>query len=333
MRERSNSLSSRSEIAPDPISALVAAFDCTVVVKSSLVTRGAWALRCSQPTGFKFFAVANGGGWISDGVAGPGQWLAAGDVILLNGQQTFILASDPDQAPTDAAQVFSNAIDGIARIGSSTGPDTTFVGGRIDFDPLDAAVISNLLPPLSLVPAGSTEAGSMRIMLDKLLSEVAGNRPGHSAASQQWARLILLEALRSAFEPDLGQRAGLLSALADPRMRKAVNRMHAEPGKLWTVELLAREVGMSRTSFATHFKSVAGIAPLEFLTNWRMQLARRLLLDEHQEIAAVAQAVGYGSESSFGAAYKRVTGVSPGRIQSGRDGGSATSPRRDPAAA
>lgn len=316
MRDRSNSWSDRSEVASDPISALVASLDCSAVVKSGLTATGRWALRCCQPTGFKFFAVVAGGAWIGDGSSERWERLRSGDVVLLNGRQTFILASDPSEAPVDAAAIFDSAIDGMVHTGTAAGQGTRFVGGRIDFDPLDAGVLAQLLPSLSIVVAGSVDANGIRSMLDRLVTEIDGGRPGRSAATEQWAKLIVLDALRSSSELRRARPSGLLGALADPRTRKAVEHMQVDPSRNWTVQSLAQEVAMSRTSFATHFKAVTGASPLEFLTNWRMRVATRLLVEGRWDIASVARTVGYGSESSFGAAYKRVTGTSPGRVGS-----------------
>jgi AraC-like DNA-binding protein len=102
-----------------------------------------------------------------------------------------------------------------------------------------------------------------------------------------------------------------LFALADKQMRAVIGAMHAEPGRKWTLESLARVAGMSRSAFAVRFKAAVGEPAMEYLTRWRMILASDRLANGGMPIAVVAPTVGYESESAFGAAFKRVMGYSP----------------------
>ena len=87
--------------------------------------------------------------------------------------------------------------------------------------------------------------------------------------------------------------------------------MHDDPRRSWHLGELAKACAMSRTTFASHFRTVAGVAPLTYLTEWRMRLAERALRDEATPVAVVGQSLGYTSESAFSTAFKRVTGLSP----------------------
>jgi AraC-like DNA-binding protein len=69
---------------------------------------------------------------------------------------------------------------------------------------------------------------------------------------------------------------------------------------------------MSRTTFAERFKSLAGSAPLEYLTRWRMTIARNALRRDDSNLAAIAETIGYESETAFSSAFKRMFGCSPG---------------------
>jgi AraC-like DNA-binding protein len=94
--------------------------------------------------------------------------------------------------------------------------------------------------------------------------------------------------------------------------------MHAEPARIWTLEEIARRVGMSRTTFAVKFKKTVGLSPIGYLTRWRMLLAGDRLANTQQSIAEISSSLGYESESAFGAAFKRVMDCSP--RQYGRSG-------------
>jgi AraC-like DNA-binding protein len=92
--------------------------------------------------------------------------------------------------------------------------------------------------------------------------------------------------------------------------RSVLAMMHSAPAHRWTVSELAAEVGMSRSSFAQRFSASAGTPPLDYLIAWRMVLAQRKLKTV-EPIAAIAEEVGYSSQSAFAHAFKRTTGLTP----------------------
>jgi AraC-like DNA-binding protein len=111
-------------------------------------------------------------------------------------------------------------------------------------------------------------------------------------------------------------KAGLLRAVSDRRIAPALRLMHNDPGRAWQLEELARASAMSRATFALHFKTVAGVAPLTYLTEWRMRLAQRALREENTPVSVLAGSLGYTSESAFSNAFKRVTGTAPTHYRS-----------------
>jgi len=106
-------------------------------------------------------------------------------------------------------------------------------------------------------------------------------------------------------------RRGWLAALADKQMSVVIAHMHENPGRPWTVLSLAESAGMSRAAFARRFRDVVGTGPLEYLTRWRMLLAAEQMEDSTEMLLVLAQSLGYGSESAFGKAFRRVMGCSP----------------------
>ena len=88
-----------------------------------------------------------------------------------------------------------------------------------------------------------------------------------------------------------------------------------EPARGWGLEALARDCGMSRATFAAHFKTNAGITPLAYLTQWRMRLAERALRDGNATISSLGYSLGYASESAFSNAFKRLVGQAPARYR------------------
>ncbi|MFO7655137.1 MAG: AraC family transcriptional regulator [Candidatus Krumholzibacteriia bacterium] len=106
---------------------------------------------------------------------------------------------------------------------------------------------------------------------------------------------------------------GWLAAVADDMVGPALRLIHDDPGRGWTVEMLARAVGASRSVFGERFAALVGEPPMHYCSHWRMHVARRLLQEEQLSLADIAARVGYESEAAFNRAFKRHTGAPPGR--------------------
>lgn len=107
------------------------------------------------------------------------------------------------------------------------------------------------------------------------------------------------------------QSTGWLAGLRDRFVGRAVALMHEKPAEPWTIDELGKQVGLSRSALHERFVELIGQPPMQYLTNWRMQLASRLLRDTQSSVAAIALEVGYGSEAAFARAFKRLVGTPP----------------------
>jgi AraC-like DNA-binding protein len=155
----------------------------------------------------------------------------------------------------------------------------------------------------------------LHAILNRVVDEVTGHRIGAAFAIQQQGQLLVLEVLRAYIAQTAELPPGWLRLLTDERLRPAVKLMHAEPGRPWRLEELARASAMSRTSFAERFRAVAGVPPLNYLNGWRMQLAQHALSDGDTRVGPLAVELGYTSESAFSNAFKREVGMSPLRYR------------------
>ena len=119
------------------------------------------------------------------------------------------------------------------------------------------------------------------------------------------------------FARQSGHRQGIFAGMADQRLLRALHAIHAEPGGDWTINKLASIAAMSRSAFALRFTDVIGMAPMRYLTHWRITQAKRLLKNPRLSVAAIAERVGYRSEAAFRRLFKRVegTGVSTVRAE------------------
>src|SRR4029450_8936798 len=125
------------------------------------------------------------------------------------------------------------------------------------------------------------------------------------------ARRIFVGVLRVYRQQTPVDHGGWLAAVNDPQVGKALRLLHADPVRNWTVQELAREAAMSRSTLAARFAELVGEAPMRYLLNWRMQVAKQMLREGGQTVQDVATRVGYESEAAFNRAFKRVTGSPP----------------------
>lgn len=170
--------------------------------------------------------------------------------------------------------------------------------------PLQLALPDTLVLPLQTIPA-------MAPVLTLLFEEAFADRYGQPPILSRLLEVLLILLLRHLVEQG-HCRQGMLAALSDPRLARAVTAMHQRGDEPWTVETLAREAGMSRARFAAHFQVLTGQTPLGYLTRWRMMLASQQLL-AGESITQVALGAGYSGGTAFGRAFEREFGMSPGR--------------------
>ena len=130
------------------------------------------------------------------------------------------------------------------------------------------------------------------------------------------ARLLFIEVVRRQIDSGRVQ-TGLLPALFDPRISRALRAMHNDPGRRWNLVSLAREAAMGRSAFARRFQELTGSTPMQYLAAWRMQEARGLLQAGEMSVAEIAERVGYESEPAFRKAFRKITGSTPGAIRRG----------------
>ncbi|WBO23820.1 AraC family transcriptional regulator [Sphingomonas abietis] len=270
---------------------------------------GQWAIAFAPAAGLKCHALHSGACWLRlEGMPSPVR-LEAGDLVLLSGQHGFSLFTAPDVDPIDGYDFFLATPPGeTALLGG--GGEVSGVGGFFKFESVHAAMMLEALPPLIHIRAGATE-GELIWPITRLMRELRSPQPGGTLVARHLAQTLLIEAFRLHLADGATAGVGWLYALGEPRIRSAMAAIHADPARRWRLEDLAATAGMSRTSFAVRFREILGEPAMEYLTRWRMVLAAQRLREGRQSIAVVAPAVGYESESAFGAAFKRVIGLSP----------------------
>jgi AraC-like DNA-binding protein len=283
------------------------------LLTGGVAATGPWVSRGVIDDPLKFFAMVCGRARLTtDGADGPIE-LESGDVAILNSRSWLELEGGTGDGPR--REILPEADFSSARfIGADRGTDDVLIGGCVDLNPAGRALLLRALPPVGHVRASAAAATNLRGSVDRLFDELTGNRMGSAFAIRQYGQLLLLEMLR-AYVDQAELPPGWLRLVTDERLRPALSLMHAEPGRPWGLQELARAAAMSRTSFAERFRTVAGVPPLTYLSHWRMLLAQRALRDGDVRVGSLAFDLGYGSESAFSTAFKREVGESPLRYR------------------
>jgi AraC-like DNA-binding protein len=297
----------------DPLSDMLRLLDIQVAPPCRLEAAGDWALRFAEDRHLRVGAVLRGSLWLTAGTAAP-VLLRTGDCFLLAGGDSYAVGSDPDRPAEDGMAGFPTAIYRHVEPGT-LGPTST-ISGALGFDETVAALLLEHLPQLSAIRARTSEAAALHPVLTMLARETSFDAPGTAAMRDHLTHVLFVQTLRVVLSrPDIS--LGWLRALGDERLRPALALIHGRPGEPWTVAKLAAAAGMSRSAFAQRFKTTVGLAPLDYLSRWRVQSAARLLRVTDRTVSSLATEFGFSTPSSFIRTFKRVTGQSPARYRLG----------------
>jgi len=291
----------------DPLSEIITLLQPRAVFSRRISGAGRWGVRYSAFGEPSFCAVLEGSCRLTVDGHRP-LTLEAGDFVLLAATPGFTMSSlEPGRLERFDPQVTSRVL-GEVRHGTRGGrPDVRLLGGWFAFGSTDTALLMSLLP--SLVHVRGVERLSTLVRL--VGEEASERRAGRELVLAKLVEVLLIEALRAT--PGDDAPPGLLHGLADGRLAPAIRQMHSQLARSWTVSLLARTAGMSRSAFFERFTNTVGLPPMEYLLAWRMAVAKDLLRREDVNLDEVAEHVGYGSASTFSTAFSRHVGRPPGR--------------------
>lgn len=241
--------------------------------------------------------------------------LTTGDIVFVRQGLAHSIKDHARSRAASAEEVYAQRggrCGGNIQYGGGGAPTTIIVAGfsfaSTKLDPLIA-----FLPPLLHVRGDGVEAARwLESTLQFLASEMHAQTPGYELIASRLADVLFVHALRSHVHDRPCESASWLRAIGDPQLGAAFQRMHEQPAEPWTVETLAKAASMSRSGFAARFTEELGVAPLTYLTRWRMHRAAELLAAEPATIAQIASAVGYETEGAFTKVFKRHLGETPG---------------------
>ncbi|MEQ8292966.1 MAG: AraC family transcriptional regulator [Roseovarius sp.] len=290
---------------PDPLADVVSLLKPVPSISKRVTGGGCWIVEGDAGGSSLYCAMIEGSCVLRPAGRAPLR-LAAGEFVLV--PELFGFACTSLEPPgAGAARAPLELGPGVIRLGDPDAPaDTVMLVGHCGFSSPNRDLLVALLPDVAHVRGADRQATLMRMIDD----ETRAGRAGRDMVLVRLLEVLLIEALRAT--ADTGASPGLIRGLADPQLGVALREIHADPARPHSVPALAGAAAMSRSSFYERFRGKVGIAPMAYVTTWRMALAKGMLARKEAPIAEIAQRVGYGSASAFSAAFARHAGLPPG---------------------
>lgn len=295
----------------DPFSQLIQLLRPNGLRWKQLDAYGDWALQFSGHGGLSFCMVVRGNCQIQL----PGEQrkdLGEGDLVLLSAPSGWVLTHGDHARLENFETMYAGADGRAACVGeSSAGPLTQLLGGQMSFDSSDSTFLRDVLPAMLHIPAAESSSERLQNILELIGKEATSDWPGRNLILERLLEVVLVEAMR--LKPaDSGVQQGLLAGLTDPQLAAALRVMHATFQRAWTVSELASVSGMSRSVFAERFRRTVGLAPIDYLLELRMAVAKDALRSSSKRSSEVAFLCGYQSIAAFSTAFRRSVGCPPG---------------------
>lgn len=265
-----------------------------------------WGLRLSGIQ-LAVHAVVQGQIWLWTDEGETPVPLRPGDIAFVRGGPDHFVAHEPG-ATCVSPDEFRRQHAASERELSAEG--AVFLCGAYQFAGDIGAALVDALPPVLAFPANVDDP--IHSVVTLLSREMAHAQPGQQTALDRLLDLLVVFGLRTGLAKSSNAPAWFRAA-RDERLSRALQAIHENAERPWSVEELARIATMSRASFARNFQQTLGKTPMQYLSDWRMTLARDLLLTEELSLAQIAERVGYSSQYAFATAFRRHHGEPPKR--------------------
>jgi AraC-like DNA-binding protein len=265
-----------------------------------------------------FHVVASGRCFVSC-ADGERYWASGGEVIVLPYGDAFLMGGIEPVEPTSILSVVPPppwTEMPIVRHGEGGARTDIVCGFLYSEDPLFDPALKAFPPAFVVRPPPGPARNWFDASIAYALEESSDRDPG--IRSTKLPEMLLVEVLRLHLANAPASERGWLAGLRDPLLAPAMKAIHSAPERKWTVDDLAKEAAVSRSSLDDRFRTVLGLSPIRYLNEWRMRVAQDLLATTEVTVAAIARRVGYDSEEAFSRAFKRAHGQSPSLWRIGR---------------
>jgi len=254
-----------------------------------------------------FHLVLAGAFELTTGVQPP-QTVTTRQVAICPGGDAHLMQAGQVPRPTPFAAIMAGTYSG-ARPGE--GPATTLLCGVFVVDSAPLNPLLAALPAVLTVPTAGTDANPLLAHAAEMLTIEVGRGGRGSFTASRMLEVFCAEAIAGYRRERGTDQSGWFRALADPKVGRAIEQLHREPARPWSVQTLAAAVALSPSRFAARFREVTGCSVMSYVAGWRMNLACRLLRDTEHGLADIAARVGYTDVTSFSRAFKALVGTSP----------------------
>lgn len=299
-------------------------------LESSLFVRlrayAPWAISFDNGGQARLIVIAKGRGWFTQ-VGQPPVIVQEGDCLIIKQGIMGMLGDAPDRVAVPCWQIADHVTGETVSFGGD-GEACEFFSTLFTFDHAAGEPLSALLPDVVHVAMPESDAGRMVSTLEHIGAEEAQASLGGSYVVGRLLDVLFIQAIRIWASSEGNMPEGWLAGLTHRQLAKTLHRIHADLAHPWTLEQLARDAGMSRSTFAALFKSVVGVPPLTYIATWRIYRAKLILAAGHS-IAAAAEQTGYGSDIALSRAFKAATSVPPGQWRRELRISDRTDPRPD----
>jgi AraC-like DNA-binding protein len=245
---------------------------------------------------------------------GPEQHFGAGDALMLPRNDQHILGSDLNREALPSSDLVTSSIGGgmVGIQHGGGGEACRLVCGYLATNSAQGNPLFAALPRLLPFYAKDTPGSDwIRSTFKFAADEIAAGRPGSDTLLAKVSELLFVEAIRRYVEMLPPEQTGWLAGLRDPVIARVLALMHERLGEDWTVDKLGREAGLSRSTLAERFTKLIGEPPMQYLTNWRLQVAGDYLRNSAHSTERIAELVGYESAAAFSKSFRRVYGQPP----------------------
>ncbi|WP_419804307.1 AraC family transcriptional regulator [Terriglobus sp.] len=294
----------------DPLIDLIQLLRPKATLWRQIEASGRWAVSFPKRDDLLFCSVVYGNCLIVRPNMEPVK-MSPGDFVLIRTSVPFRFSSNTSVKPVDSVKLFGASSSGLVKLGIDEGHPVLLRGGRFLFDTANENLLTALMPPLVHIVATANRSERIRMLLHMNASEAAASEPGRDFVVARLMELLFVDILRDPYLRAEDGDTGLLAGLADPITARALQTMHGNMGRNWTVAELAKQRGVSRSRFAARFRNTVGVSPIRYLLDWRITLAKDELRKGARSISEIAFAVGFQSISAFSTAFSRTVGCPP----------------------
>lgn len=236
--------------------------------------------------------------------------LSEGDLVVFPKGTEHWLADSLSSNKSPGMEVVQSIVSGDP-IFQGNHVSTSLVCGHFEFDRTVKHGLIDSLPELIYITKTEMEEKDwLQNIVSLVILETKNTRQGNEVVVRKLGEILFIHALRAYIDQN-EITEGFLAALKDDRISSSLKLMHDAPGESWTLDSLARKVGMSRTSLSNKFRDLVGETPMNYLTNWRILTAKELLKESDLPVREVAHKMGYQSEAAFNRAFKDRVQVTP----------------------